>query len=308
MAIRPTSGDTDSTAAETRASAGRDTCLPRRCRSPFPRKLLCITATLLLGLPAAFANPWAKVKLPSAGPASAIGGAANGCLGGAVALPAQGPGYVSIRRERNRYYGHPNLVRMIEDIGARLSHRTGELMMVGDLSQPRGGLMSTSHRSHQNGLDVDIWFSLAPSARAGVRDNPDGKDPPSMVAADGLQLSSAWGPDQRLLLKIAAEEPGVDRIFVNPAIKRALCQSETTDRAWLRKLRPWWGHDAHFHVRIRCPPGNPSCAPQAPVPAGDGCGPNLAWWFSDEARAPSKRQGHREPTPPAACWALLSGS
>ncbi|MGA7979715.1 MAG: penicillin-insensitive murein endopeptidase [Chromatiaceae bacterium] len=271
---------------------------------------LWLAACLLLAFPAGHASPWSKVKLPSAGPAAAIGGAANGCVGGAVALPAQGPGYVSIRRERNRYYGHPALVRLIRDLGAALDRHTNELMMVGDLSQPRGGLMSSSHRSHQNGLDVDIWFRLAPSARAAVRDNPDGSDPPTMVAGDGLSLSSAWGTDQRFLLKTTADDPRVDRIFVNPAIKRALCESETGSRAWLHKLRPWWGHAAHFHVRIKCPTGSPNCDQQASVPAGDGCGKGLAWWFTDEARTPSKKphRPHPQPVMPAACRGLLAGS
>jgi penicillin-insensitive murein endopeptidase len=283
----------------------------RLVTAPWARRIRWLAASLLLALPFAHASPWAKVKLPSSGPPSAIGGAANGCVGGAVALPAQGPGYVSIRRERNRYYGHPELVRLIKELGAAFGARTGELMMVGDLSQPRGGLMSSSHRSHQNGLDVDIWFRLAPSAESAVRDNPDGSDPPSMVAPDGLRVSSAWGPNQRFLLKTTAEDRRVDRIFVNPAIKQALCESETGNRSWLRKVRPWWGHDAHFHVRIKCPGGSFSCDPQAPVPAGDGCGKDLAWWFSDEARAPSKRPAkpHRaEPIMPAACRALLAGS
>jgi penicillin-insensitive murein endopeptidase len=108
-------------------------------------------------------------------------------------------------------------------------------------------------------------------------------------------------------LETAARQPQVDRIFVNAAIKRALCQETKGDRSWLRKLRPWFGHDAHFHVRLRCPADSPACDQQAPVPPGDGCGADLAWWFSDEARSPFKRKGEpkAERQPPAACMALL---
>jgi len=264
----------------------------------------------MLVLPLCQASPWTKVRSPSPGPSDAIGSAANGCLGGAVPLPAQGPGYVSIRRERNRYYGHPELLAFVRHLGAVLSRHTSEVMMVGDLSQPRGGLMSSSHRSHQNGLDVDIWFSLAASATAAIRHYPEGRDPRSMVSRGALHLSPAWGADQWLLLETAAEDPRVDRIFVNPVIKRALCKSASGSRSWLHKIRPWWGHEAHFHVRVHCPKGNPNCHAQAPVPPGDGCGRQLAWWFTPEARTPSKRKTgpHPEPIMPAACRAVLAGS
>jgi penicillin-insensitive murein endopeptidase len=252
-------------------------------------------------------SAWSKVSLPSPGRPQVIGAASNGCVGGAEALPETGPGYVSVRRYRNRYYGHPELLRMIGNLGAAARAKGLDLVMVGDLSQPRGGRMPSSHRSHQNGLDVDIWFTPArsPEAAARLMDNRD--DPQSMVAPGGLFVSDAWGPDQRVLLETAARQPQVDRIFVNAAIKRALCQETKGDRSWLRKLRPWFGHDAHFHVRLRCPADSPACDQQAPVPPGDGCGADLAWWFSDEARSPFKRKGEpkAERQPPAACMALL---
>ncbi|MGE5154713.1 MAG: penicillin-insensitive murein endopeptidase [Bdellovibrio bacteriovorus] len=262
----------------------------------------------LLALPLTLAaSPWAQVSAPSPGHSQVIGAASNGCVGGAQALPQSGTGYVSVRRYRNRYYGHPELLRMIGDLGLAARAKGLDLVMVGDLSQPRGGRMPSSHRSHQNGLDVDIWFTLArtPEAAARLMDNRD--DPQSMVKTGGLGMAMAWGPDQRFLLETAARHPRVDRIFVNPAIKRAVCQEVKGDRGWLRKVRPWFGHDAHFHVRLRCPADSPQCDQQAPLPAGDGCGADLAWWFSEEARRPSKPkdQPRAEPQPPAACMALL---
>ena len=102
-------------------------------------------------------------------------------------------GYVSIRRYRNRYFGHPELLRLVAALGQARARQGDQLVMVGDLSQPRGGLMSSSHRSHQNGLDVDIWFKLAPSAAVANRDTAGPADPPSMVTADGEDLSPLWG-------------------------------------------------------------------------------------------------------------------
>lgn len=262
----------------------------------------------LLAMPLApSASPWALIETPSPGRPQVIGGASSGCVGGAQSLPESGPGYVSVRRYRNRFYGHPELIRMIDDLGSAARARGLDLVMVGDLSQPRGGRMPSSHRSHQNGLDADIWFTLAKSPEAAGRlmDNRD--DPQSMVKTGGTYMAEAWGPDQRFLLETAARHAKVDRIFVNPAIKRAVCQATSGDRDWLRKLRPWFGHDAHFHVRLRCPPDSPQCDQQASLPPGDGCGADLAWWFSDEARNPPKRKAPPkvEPPIPAACRVLL---
>ena len=274
----------------------------------FARLVVLLLTAGLCTESVSYASPWTTVKAPTRGPTTVIGSTSNGCVGGAQGLAREGTGYVSIRRSRNRYYGHPDLLALIRDLGKALSLRTDQLMMVGDLSQPRGGLMSSSHRSHQNGLDADIWFRLASSAWSASREHPEERDPRSMVSPDGSRLSDAWGEHQAFLIRTAAEDRRVDRIFVNPAIKRGLCQSARGDRGWLRKLRPWWRHDAHFHVRLRCPPGSPACEQQDPLPAGDGCGKELAWWFTDEARSPKKagKPGPRPPMP-AACQALISG-
>jgi len=265
--------------------------------------VVCLTV-----MPMAQASPWAEFETATLGPAVAIGGPANGCIAGARALPATGTGFVSIRRHRKRYYGHPDTVRLVGYLGRALSKHTRKLMMVGDLSQPRGGLMLSMHRSHQNGMDVDIWFRLAGSARSANSRYPEGRNPGSMVAPGGLALSRDWGRHQQFLLKATTNHPRVDRILVNPVIKRALCRSKKGNRRWLRKLRPWWGHDAHFHIRLKCPKGSSRCRQQSALPAGNGCGRSLAWWFSEEARTPPKKPKKKRARPriPAACKSLLS--
>lgn len=268
---------------------------------------LLVMAPMVLQAPPSRA---AGIDTATQEPAVAIGGPANGCLAGAQTLPPTGVGFVSIRRHRNRYYGHPDTIDLVRHLGRVLSRHTSGLVMVGDLSQPRGGLMSSQHRSHQNGMDVDIWFRLADSARSAADRYPEKRSPGSMVAAGGQGLSKDWGEIQRLMLKTSADHPRVDRILVNPAIKRALCRSEQGDRGWLRKLRPWWGHDAHFHIRLKCPQDSrPHCKQQAPPPAGDGCDQSLAWWFSAAAETPSKKPKERaRPVLPDACKTLLAPS
>ena len=164
----------------------------------------------------------------------------------------------------------------------------------------RGGPAPSGHASHQTGLDVDVWFLP-----------PTGGHAPSMVDAARKQPSAAFGARMVRLLQAAAADPRVDRIFVNPILKRALCDKSGGDRGWLQKLRPWWGHDDHFHVRLACPADSPACTPQAPLPPGDGCG-ELAWWFDEKAQA-DREKGHQTyaakvgaaPVLPDGCKVLL---
>ncbi len=90
------------------------------------------------------------------------------------------------------------------------------------------------------------------------------------------------------LLRRAASYPEVERILVHPGIKKKLCETVTGDRSWLRKVRPFWGHDYHFHIRIGCQPGSTGCKAQAETTPGDGCDKSLAWWFTEEPWRPNK--------------------
>jgi penicillin-insensitive murein endopeptidase len=231
-----------------------------------------------------------RAVTPSPGPAQAIGAYERGCLSGAVALPADGPNWQVMRPSRNRAWAHPSLIALLERLAQRLPARGWPGLLVGDMAQPRGGPMLTGHGSHQIGLDADIWLTPMPGRRlsAAERDELSATD---VVAADGLDVNSAWTPQHGRLLETVAQEPAVARIFVNAAIKRALCREAASDRAWLAKIRPWWGHNYHFHVRLSCPSGDPECRNQASPPPGDGCGKELDWWFTEEALHPA-------PSPP----------
>jgi penicillin-insensitive murein endopeptidase len=257
-------------------------------------------------------NGWSTVGYPLAGPPRVIGSYAAGCIAGAVALPLAGDGYQVMRPSRNRYYGHPALIGFVERLGRRTAANGGRLL-IGDLGQPRGGPMPNGHRSHQSGLDVDVWFLQQPRDRLLSRADVERIDMPSMIRPTaGMLNDSHWSPRYRDALKQAALAPEVERIFVNPIIKQALCNSET-DRGWLERVRPWWGHDAHFHVRLACPPGDDQCKPQQPFPPGDGCDADLAHWVRDIVQAALSPRPHRKPEPPsadrlpAACNAVLYG-
>src|SRR5215831_9225188 len=246
---------------------------------------------------------------PAPGPAEAIGSYERGCLGGAVALPADGPNWQVMRPSRNRAWGHSALIALVQHLAQKLPIQAGwPGVLVGDIAQPRGGPMLTGHGSHQIGLDADIWLTPMPDRRltATERDEISATD---LVAADGMEVNSAWTPQHRGLLETVAREPAVERIFVNAAIKQALCHETGSDRGWLAKIRPWWGHNYHFHVRLSCPSGNPECHNQAPPPPGDGCGKELDWWFTDEALhppPPPPRRPLRLADLPHACAALVA--
>ena len=132
----------------------------------------------------------------------------------------------------------------------------------------------------------------------------------TLVRADRRDvIEERWTPGTVTLLRLAAQLPETDRVLVNPAIKKRLCDSVTGDRSWLRRIRPWYGHAAHMHVHLRCPAGQSECIAQAEPPAGEGCDATLAWWF-EQLDAPLAKPSKPTPPPPmpAACRAILSGA
>ncbi|MGF1659777.1 MAG: penicillin-insensitive murein endopeptidase [Rubrimonas sp.] len=250
---------------------------------------------------------------PSGGPASAHGAHAAGCLAGAVALPETGPGWQAMRLSRNRLWGHPAAIATVERLAAHARAIGWPGLLVGDISQPRGGPMVSGHSSHQIGLDIDIWLT-EPPARPLSRRARETMGAQSVVAPDRMRVSDRWTPRHAALLRAAAEAPGVARIFVNAAIKAELCRGAgPQDASWLRRVRPWWGHDAHFHIRLACPEGAAGCVDQAPPPEGSGCDASLDWWFSDEALSPPPPAKPLPPRPvatladlPPACADILA--
>ena len=242
-----------------------------RARGTGQRALFLVAAMLTMAPGAASAQgAWARVAGPAAGPPAIYGGYGEGCIAGAVALPSEGPGYQVIRLGWRRHFGHPDLVAFVQELGAQAGAAGLGTLLVADLSQPRGGPIS-GHVSHEIGLDVDIWLRLdLPALPAAERSNPDAL---SMVDALTREVDPGiWGSGQATIIRLAAEDPRVARIFVNPAIKRALCaQAEPEDAAWLRVVVPWEGHDAHMHVRLHCPADQLRCEGQGPPPEGSGC-------------------------------------
>jgi penicillin-insensitive murein DD-endopeptidase len=233
-----------------------------------------------------------SVTAPAPLAARAIGSYARGCLAGGVAVPINGPGWQVMRLSRNRNWGHPRLLVYLERLAKDTRSIGWRGLLIGDIAQPRGGPMITGHASHQIGLDADIWLTPMPNRPLTSQEREEItavsmlRDPFNV----DLQL---WTPVHTRLIRLAASYREVERIFVHPAIKQVLCDQAGRDRGWLSKVRPWWGHYYHFHVRIACPAGSASCRAQPPVTKDDGCGAELDAWFA------RLLQAERQPNNPA---------
>ena len=252
---------------------------------------------------------------PDAVTARSIGFYAHGCLAGAIALPINGTTWQVMRLSRNRNWAHPEIVALLERLSAKVHKDAGwPGILVGDLSQPRGGPMFTGHASHQIGLDADVWLTPMPN-RTLSRNEREDMSAVMMVRSDRLDIDpNTWTPQHLTVIRDAAQEPSVQRIFVNAAIKKALCREARGDRSWLAKIRPMYGHDYHFHIRIKCPAGSTTCESQPEPTEGEACSAaDLAYWFKDEVIHPKPSPEPEKPKPsltlaqlPAECRQVLA--
>jgi penicillin-insensitive murein endopeptidase len=296
------------------------------------RPILAIALTTTLGLPAVMlaahparaqdkgsvnpkplpplANPndpnlaarelFGRKPLPASLAVRSIGFYAKGCIAGAVALPINGSAWQVMRLSRNRNWGHPDLIALLERLAVKAQKVAAwPGLLVGDMSQPRGGPMLTGHASHQVGLDADIWLTPMPNRQLS-REEREETSAVMMVRKDRLDIDpQAWTPSHLPVIRAAAQEPRVERIFVNAAIKKALCREAKGDRSWLSKVRPMYGHDYHFHIRMKCPPGSTNCEAQPPPNEREGCSAgDLAYWFSDAVLHPRPPVTPPKPKPP----------
>ncbi|MDX2203462.1 MAG: penicillin-insensitive murein endopeptidase [Hyphomicrobiaceae bacterium] len=240
-------------------------------------------------------------KTPSPLAARAIGFYAKGCLAGGKPLPVDGPAWQAMRLSRNRNWGHPELIDLVKRLATEARAQDGwPGLLVGDLAQPRGGPMTSGHASHQVGLDADIWLTPMPDRRLSERERED-MSAVSMLKSHESVDPEIWSEKHAKLIKRAASYAEVDRIFVHPAIKKALCEATPKDanRAWLSKVRPMYGHNFHFHIRIQCPKGSGNCEPQPAVGHEDGCGVELTKWLAlVKPKAPVPAPPGPRPPPP----------
>jgi penicillin-insensitive murein endopeptidase len=258
---------------------------------------------------------FARKRLPAALPVRVIGAYNKGCIAGAAKMPITGDTWQVMRLSRNRNWGHPELVALLKRLSEKAHKDAGwPGILVGDMGQPRGGPALSGHASHQIGLDADIWLTPMPDHLLSRQEREE-TSAVMMVRDDRLDIDpKVWTPGHLAVIRDAALEPAVQRIFVNAAIKKALCREAKGDRSWLEKVRPWYGHDYHFHIRMRCPAGSKDCDGQKEQDGGDGCG-DLAYWFKDSVLHPEPPTEPPKPHPgitlaqlPAACRQVLGAA
>ncbi|MFD2238728.1 penicillin-insensitive murein endopeptidase [Aureimonas populi] len=264
------------------------------------RLILAACGLMALALPAqaqVAREVFGGLSQPAGATRDAIGTYAKGCLAGGVQMPADGPHWQDVRRSRNKSWGHPNTIAFLQRFSqAAAGNDNWRGLLLGDISQPRGG-PAVGHASHQIGLDADVYLTEMPARRL-TEEERETMDMPSLLRRSALTVDEAkWRPEHLRLIRRAALDREVDRIFVHPGIKKKLCETAGGDRSWLRKVRPTYGHDYHFHVRLSCPAGT-SCEKQSPVPASEGCDASLQWWFDVALQPPPPDAPPYKPKPP----------
>jgi penicillin-insensitive murein endopeptidase len=272
--------------------------------------LALLLASVAPGFASAAPPAYTPATTPAPGPLRIIGGAHGmGCIAGAVRLPDTAEGMQTIRLSKSFFWGAPQTIATLELLAREAKAAGLPDLYMNDISHPRGG-PTTEHAGHQIGLEADVWLDVTPPHPWLPLARREGIEPVSLVRADQRGVDPAlWKPADLTLIRLAATLPGVNRVLVNPAIKKQLCEEATGDRSWLRKVRPWYGHASHMHLRLDCPPGQPECPAPPPLPAGDGCDASLQWWFDrlDHPAPPPAHPAPPAPKPalPVACRAIL---
>ena len=168
----------------------------------------------------------------------ALGKPWDGRLSNGVQLPREGIDHFTwdpVRKQAPnrgwRLWGTERLVGTVLSVlaGYHVAHPEAPRVGVGDLSRPRGGdfgprFGGIGHASHQNGLDVDVYYPR--------------RDGEELAPRRVREIDRALAQD----LVDRFVRAGATKIFVGP---------HTGLRGPRRIVRPLVHHDDHLHVRLR---------------------------------------------------------
>lgn len=248
-------------------------------------KWIFLVSILLIGCQTTHKKLPEKVTLahrvnPTPGDSESLGGYSLGCLRGGKTFKGNENGIVISQSRRGRFWGHSQLIDLLTELGEFSYQRHKKFLILGDLSLSRGGPTFGGHSSHQNGLDVDIWFEVL--SKKPHWDWIETQEMKTVLTKTGFNKD--FGKVQISILDYLSQDERVARIFVHPKIKKFLCENKKIKSDGLRKIRPWYGHDDHLHLRLKCSPKDKECVDQKEPEEGDGCD-QLDWWFSEEAKS-----------------------
>ena len=272
--------------------------------------IACTVAVVALAAPVenAKAEPIAKKLFGAKRDAAALkpavhGSYAKGCVAGAARLPDDGPNWQAMRLSRNRHWAHPELINTVIKLSQDGKKVGWNGLLVGDLTQPRGGPMLTGHASHQAGLDADVWLTPMPDRRLTRKEREQLSATSMLARRSNGKLTNQKLDNRRFtkahagIIRTAAQYGNVERIFVHPTIKRELCRQYPSKPGWLKKVRAQFGHHYHFHIRIGCPQGSPGCKPQRAVPSYGCDKATMDYWFKVAYGPPRKPKPGAKPKP-----------
>ena len=234
-----------------------------------------------------------------------------------VALPINGQTWQVMRLSRNRNWGHPTLVEFLEQLGreghqGRLARAAGRRHVAAARRPDADRPCQPSGRPRRRHLADADARPRADAARARGNVGHHGGRP--RTARTSIRRSG-----RRRMPRSSRRRPRTRRSSASSSMRRSRRRSAARPAPiapGCARCGRYWGHDYHFHIRMRCPADSPDCKPQEPVPAGDGCGKELDWWFTDAVLHPKpppppkrrRRRGRRSRwpicRPPAGrcCW------
>ena len=189
----------------------------------------------------------------------------GGSLVNASYLENDGFGFVKILRNRKRNYGNAVMVSFVEDVAKwnKSKDSKTERLQIGDLSRKHGG-KTLQHKSHQNGLDVDIVYLRKSRREEGLYGTYWESH---FVKRKKLDPDFDLPRNAALLLRVL-EDPRVYRVFVDTVIRDAVLKYFKTasldakQRKNFSKLIAQNLHKTHFHVRLYCPKKDRTCVGQ----------------------------------------------
>jgi penicillin-insensitive murein endopeptidase len=184
-------------------------------------------------------------------------------------------GVVKLFKSRGQNFGTSDIMRALTGLAKHMktTYPTIERTQIGDISAVEGGRIPR-HKSHQNGLDADVVY---------YRVNELSQSPQYPEWAEDFVVKSKLTKNFHIernweAMKYLVHNHDVGRIFVDSAIKKALCEFANqkgeleSETEVLRRLRREDAvHMHHFHLRLKCPAGSPDCESQVEPPEGHGC-------------------------------------